>query len=117
MFGVRVQNPSECARLEELRGQLQTKISNLLIEYKSLGFLDGYSGDLIRPSLCSFIENVSKSAAYFQPTRDRPCFPSETIDCWQTVLDECISNLDDDVRQAGLTALNAFSQAFYADSQ
>ena len=42
----------------------------LLNEYKSLGFLDGYSGDLIRPSLCSFIENISQSIGYFQENQN-----------------------------------------------
>ena len=89
------------------------KISNLLTEYKSLGFLEGYSGDLIRPSLCSFIENISQSIGYF----DRTSFPQQTIDCWQAILDECISNLDEDVRQAGLNALKAFSNAFYSQNR
>ncbi len=33
------------------------------------------------------------------------------------ILDECISNLDDDVRQAGLNALRAFSNAFYSNNR
>jgi hypothetical protein len=100
-----------------LRESLQKKISNLLNEYKSLGFLDGYSGDLIRPSLCSFIENISRSIDYFRANKDDICFPNETIDCWQTIIDECISNLDDDVRQAALNALKAFANAFYSNSR
>jgi hypothetical protein len=88
-----------------------------LNEYKSLGFLDGYSGDLIRPSLCSFIENISQSIGYFQENQNENYFSKETIDCWQTILDECISNLDDDVRQAGLNALKAFSHAFYSQNR
>ncbi len=110
-------NPDECQRLAELRENLQKKISYLLNEYKSLGFLDGYSGDLIRPSLCSFIENISKSIDYFQQNKNEICFSNETIDCWQTIIDECISNLDDDVRQAGLNALKAFSHAVYSNSR
>ncbi|CAF0738324.1 unnamed protein product [Rotaria sordida] len=110
-------NPNECQRLSELRDNLQKKISNLLIEYKSYGYLEGYSGDLIRPSLCSFIENISQSIDYFQQNnKNEICLPNETIDCWQTIIDECISNLDDDVRQAGLNALKAFSNAFYSNS-
>lgn len=84
-----------------------------MIEYKTLGFLEGYSGDLIRPSLCSFIENISQSMGYLQGSS----FPKETIDCWQMILDECISNLDEDVRQAGLNALKAFSTAFYSQNR
>ncbi|CAF3494305.1 unnamed protein product [Adineta steineri] len=109
-------NPNECQRLGELRENLQKKISTLLNEYKSLGFLDGYSGDLIRPSLCSFIEEISQSIDYFQQNKNNACFSNETIDCWQTILDESITNLDDDVRQAGLNALKAFSKAFYSNS-
>ncbi len=86
-------------------------------EYKSLGFLDGYSGDLIRPSLCSFIENISQSIEYFRDNKTENYFSNETIDTWQTILDECISNLDDDIRQAGLNALKPFANAFYSNSK
>ncbi|CAF2037377.1 unnamed protein product [Rotaria magnacalcarata] len=109
-------NPNECQRLPELRENLQNKISNLLNEYRLQGYLEGYSGDLIRPSLCSFIENISRSIDYFRQNKDDMCLSNETIDCWQTIIDECISNLDDDVRQVGLNALKAFSNAFYSNS-
>ncbi|UJR28623.1 hypothetical protein I4U23_009856 [Adineta vaga] len=109
-------NPNECSNLEDFQVTLQKKISSLLIDYKNLGFLDGYSGDLIRPSLCLFIENISRSMEYFSLNEKEKCFPNETIQCWQTILDECISNLDDDVRQAALNALKAFSNAFYSKS-
>ncbi|CAF1362123.1 unnamed protein product [Adineta ricciae] len=109
-------NPNECSGIDEFRQNLQKKIANLLIEYKSLGFLDGYSGDLIRPSLCLFIEKISQSMEYFTSEKSENYFSNETIQCWQTILDECISNLDDDVRQAGLNALKVFSTAFYSKS-
>lgn len=113
----RVKNPNESSRLPELRSRLQEKISNLLNEYKTRGFLNGYSGDLIRPSLCSFIENISRSMDYFRPAGGENCFSTETVDTWQSILDECISNLDDDVRQAALAALKSFSHACYANSR
>lgn len=84
---------------------------------KSLGFLDGYPGDLIRPSLCSFIENVSKSIGYFQISDGSKTFTDDLVDSWQTILDECISNLDDDIRQSGLNAIRAFTWAFYSNEK
>jgi len=104
-------NPNECSKLDDFRKILREKISNLFIEYKSLGFLDGYSGDIIRPSLCLFIEKISQSIDYFEIND----FPSTMIECWQTILDECLANLDDQIRQSGLNALKAFSQAFYSE--
>jgi hypothetical protein len=103
--------------LKELRDNLQQKIDHLLIEYKSLGHLDGYSGDVIRPSLCSFIENISRSVNYFRSNNDHHGFSMEMIDAWQSILDLCLASLDDDIRQAGLKALKAFSDAFYATSR
>ena len=117
LFFLLIQNPHECQHLSELRENLLKKISNLLNEYKSCGYLEGYSGDLIRPSLCTFIENISQSIDYFRQNKNDICLPNETIDCWQTIIDECISNLDDDIRQASLNALKAFSNAFYSNSR
>jgi hypothetical protein len=44
-------------------------------------------------------------------------FPNETIDCWQTIIDECISNLNVDIRQVGLNALKTFSNTLYSNSK
>ncbi|CAF1105614.1 unnamed protein product [Didymodactylos carnosus] len=97
---------------------LRQKIENLLIEYRQLGYLDGYIGDVIRPGLCSFICNVSCSLNYFLGIKhdESDVFSLATINCWQTILDDCISSFDEDVRQISLNALKHFADAFYQKS-
>jgi hypothetical protein len=87
-----------------------------LNEFKSLGLLEEYSGDLIYPSLCSFIENISQSIEYFRENQNNDSFSNETIDCWGMILDEYISNLDDDNRQSGLNAFYSHSKYVYINS-
>ncbi|CAF1601811.1 unnamed protein product, partial [Didymodactylos carnosus] len=99
---------------------LRQKIENLLVEYKELGYLDGYIGDVIRPALCSFICNISRSLNYFSVGIKHDAstiFSPATINRWQTILDDCISNFDEDVRGTGLNALKYFANAFYQTTQ
>ncbi|XP_067133607.1 tubulin-specific chaperone D [Centruroides vittatus] len=86
------------------------KIRNIIFILKDRNLFRGLGGILMRQAVCILIEKASISALPFHSD-------TELLDNWQELIDNCLSQVDGDVRKTAVSAVPHFCLQYYVNEE
>lgn len=84
------------------------QINGLVSEFQKREQFRGISGELMRLACTNFIQNCSKAQIQIV---------TECLESWQQLIDLCIINKTDKVRESAIKALPTMSEAYYINDE